>query len=38
VTAIRDADGERLVAVEIWADDDKGERLAVGRAEVALPL
>jgi hypothetical protein len=38
VTAIRDADGERLVAVEIWADDDQGERLALGRAEVALPL
>jgi len=38
VTARRTADdGERLVECEIWGENSRGERLAVGSATVVLP-
>ena len=37
VTAVRDEDGERFVSLEVWGENDKGERLVIGEAEVAIP-
>ena len=36
VKAIADQGGERILTLEIWADDEHGEKLAVGTAEVDL--
>ena len=36
VTAIREEDGELLISLEVWGDNDQGERLAIGEAEVAV--
>lgn len=36
VTAIREEDGERIITLEIWGDNDKGERLVIGEGEVAV--
>jgi|KBSSwiStaDraftv2_1062776.scaffolds.fasta_scaffold33548_2 hypothetical protein len=37
VTALREENGELIVSLEVWGDNDKGERLVIGEAEVALP-
>jgi hypothetical protein len=37
VTAIREEGGEVVVSLEVWGDNDKGERLVIGEAEVAVP-
>jgi len=37
VTEVREADGELFVGLEVWADNDKGERLVIGDAELAIP-
>jgi len=37
VTAIREEGGELIVSLELWGDNDKGERLVIGEGEVALP-
>lgn len=37
VTAKRDTDGEKLVDLEITAENQKGERTLIGQATVALP-
>ena len=37
VTAVREADGELFVSLEVWGENDKGERLVIGEAEVAVP-
>jgi hypothetical protein len=37
VTAVREEDGELIVSLEIWGDNDLGERLVVGEGEVAIP-
>ncbi len=37
VTALRHEGGELIVSVEVWGDNDLGERLVIGEAEVALP-
>ncbi|MDB5448735.1 MAG: MaoC domain protein dehydratase [Phenylobacterium sp.] len=37
VTAVREEDGELFVSLEVWGENDKGERLVVGEAEVAVP-
>lgn len=38
VKAVIDEGGERHVDLDIWADNDKGERLATGTAKVVLPV
>ena len=38
VTALRDEDGERVVELEIWTEEQNGTKLAIGAATVALPL
>jgi hypothetical protein len=38
VTGIRREDGEVLVDLDIWEDDDEGTRLAPGVAVVAFPV
>ena len=37
VTAVREADGVRLVDCEIWTENQDGERKVVGSATLALP-
>jgi hypothetical protein len=37
VTAIREEAGEIFISLEVWGDNDKGERLVIGEAEVATP-
>ncbi len=37
VTAVREAAGERFVSLDVWGDDDTGERLFTGEAEIAFP-
>ncbi|HYG90040.1 MAG TPA: MaoC/PaaZ C-terminal domain-containing protein [Azospirillum sp.] len=37
VTAKREVDGERLVDLEIHAENQRGERIVAGHATVALP-
>ena len=37
VTAIREQDGELFVSLDVWGQNDKGEQLVVGEAEVAVP-
>jgi len=37
VTAVHDADGERLVECDIWTENEKGERKLVGSAVLAFP-
>jgi hypothetical protein len=37
VTAIREEAGELIISLEVWGDNDKGERLVIGEAEVAVP-
>jgi hypothetical protein len=38
VTAIREDAGELFITLEVWGDDDRGDRLAVGEAEIAVPV
>ncbi len=38
VTTLKEEDGELLVSLDIWAEDDRGERMAIGTAEVAVQL
>ena len=38
VTAIREADGERLADCEVWLDRGDGTRAITGSATVALPV
>lgn len=38
VTAVRDEEGERLVDLEVWTEEQNGTRLAPGHATVALRL
>jgi hypothetical protein len=38
VTALREADGELFVSLELWGDNDKGERLVIGEGEVSVFL
>jgi hypothetical protein len=37
VTAVREEAGELFVTLEVFGDNDKGERLIIGEAEVAVP-
>jgi acyl dehydratase len=37
VTAIRDEEGDRVIDLEVWTEDDEG-RLAPGSATVSVPL
>ena len=37
ITAIREEDGETVVDLEIWTDNDSGKVMAPGTATVALP-
>ncbi len=37
VTAKREADGDKLIDLEITAENQKGERTLIGQATVALP-
>jgi hypothetical protein len=37
VTAVREEDGELFVTLEVFGDNDRGERLIIGEAEVAVP-
>src|SRR6202050_723386 len=37
ITAIREEDGETVVDLEIWTDNDSGKIMAPGTATVALP-
>ena len=37
VTAIREEDGETIVDLDIWTDNDSGKTMAPGTATVALP-
>jgi acyl dehydratase len=38
VTAVRDEDGERLVDLEVWTEEQHGTKLAPGQATVAFLL
>ena len=38
VKAVRAEGGEQHVDLDVWADNDKGERLAIGTAQVVAPL
>jgi hypothetical protein len=38
VTEIQEKEGERLVALNVWENDDHGTRLVTGRAQVVLTL
>jgi len=37
VRAVRRVDGELVVEVDVWADDDTGTRLVEGTGSVAVP-
>lgn len=37
VTGLRHEGGELIVSLEVWGDNDLGERLVIGEAEVAVP-
>lgn len=37
VIAVRDEDGERIIDLDVWTEDDEG-RLAPGTAVVSIPL
>ena len=37
VTAVREEDGEIVVDLELYGDNDKGERLVIGNGVVAIP-
>lgn len=38
VTGIADTDGRPLIALEIWCENQHGQKTAAGRAEAAPPL
>lgn len=37
VTGIREENGEIIITLDVWGDNDLGERLVMGEAEVAVP-
>jgi hypothetical protein len=37
ITGIREEDGETIVDLDIWTDNDSGKTMAPGTATVALP-
>jgi acyl dehydratase len=38
VTAVHDEDGERLVDLDVWTEEQNGVKLAPGSATVAIPI
>jgi len=38
VTAVREADGQRLADLEVWTEDGDGRKLAPGTATVEFPV
>ena len=38
VAAVERADGETRYTLDVWCEDDKGQKLTVGAAEVRLPV
>ena len=38
ITGMREDNAELVITLEIWGDNDKGERLVIGEAEVAVPV